>query len=134
LLAQLLDAVSVIHAHDCYHRDIAPDNILIFPDGRPLLLDFGAARKVIADMTQELTVILKPGYAPIEQYANDPATKQGPWTDIYALAAVVYFAVTRERPPPSVSRVMSDSLIPLTKSAAGRYSQRFLQAIDQALS
>jgi Domain of unknown function (DUF4384) len=97
-------------------------------------LDFGAARKVIADMTQELTVILKPGYAPIEQYANDPATKQGPWTDIYALAAVVYFAVTRERPPPSVSRVMSDSLVPLTKSAAGRYSQRFLQAIDQALS
>jgi hypothetical protein len=58
-------------------------------DERPVLLDFGAARRVIVDMTQVLTVILKPGFAPVEQYAETPGLKQGAWTDIYALAAVV---------------------------------------------
>ncbi len=133
LLAQLLEALGVIHADHCLHRDIAPDNILILPDGRPLLLDFGAARRVIGNMTQALTVILKPGYAPVEQYADDPAMRQGPWTDIYALAAVAYFAITGHPPAPSVGRMMSDSLIPLSKTAAGRYSVQFLKAIDLAL-
>ncbi|HJT51344.1 MAG TPA: serine/threonine-protein kinase, partial [Nitrosospira sp.] len=90
LLRQLLDALNVIHKENCFHRDISPDNILILKDGRPLLLDFGAARRVISDMTQNLTVILKPGYAPIEQYAEMKSMKQGAWTDIYALAAVAY--------------------------------------------
>ena len=91
LLSQLLDALETIHSHSCYHRDISPDNILMLEDGRPLLLDFGAARRVIGDRTRAFTVILKPGYAPIEQYAEDPEMKQGPWTDLYALAAVIYF-------------------------------------------
>jgi serine/threonine protein kinase len=134
LLAQLLDALSVIHDDQCFHRDIAPDNILILPDGRPLLLDFGAARRVIGNMTQALTVILKPGYAPVEQYADVAAMKQGPWTDIYALAAVVYFAITGHAPMPSVGRMISDSLIPLSVAAAGRYSANFLKGIDRALS
>lgn len=134
LLAQLLDALSIIHADHCLHRDIAPDNILILPDGRPLLLDFGAARRVIGNMTQALTVILKPGYAPIEQYADDPSMRQGPWTDIYALAAVVYFAVTGHTPTASVGRIVSDSLAPLSEVAAGRYSVQFLNAIDLALA
>src|SRR5687768_7132008 len=134
LLTQLLEALGVIHADHCLHRDIAPDNILILPDGRPLLLDFGAARRVIGNMTQALTVILKPGYAPVEQYADDPAMRQGPWTDIYALAAVTYFAITGHPPAPSVGRMMSDSLIPLSTTAAGRYSVQFLQAIDLALA
>ncbi|MFP3588930.1 protein kinase, partial [Paraburkholderia sp. SIMBA_055] len=90
LLTSLVSALDVMHRAQCYHRDIAPDNILLLKDsGRPLLLDFGAARRVIGDMTQALTVILKPGYAPVEQYAEIPSLKQGPWTDIYALAAVV---------------------------------------------
>jgi len=134
LLVHLLDALEVIHNRQCYHRDIAPDNILILPDGSPLLLDFGAARRVIGDMTQALTVILKPGYAPIEQYAEMPNMKQGAWTDLYALASVVYFAITGRAPVPSVARVMSDALVPLVKSAAGRYSEPFLRALDQALS
>ena len=92
----------------CFHRDIAPDNILILKDGRPMLLDFGAARRVIGDMTQALTAILKPGFAPIEQYAESPDVKQGPWTDIYALAAVVYFAIAGKAPATSVARMMTD--------------------------
>jgi serine/threonine protein kinase len=90
MIAPLTEALAVLHAQRCYHRDIAPDNVLLLSDGeRPLLLDFGAARRVIGDITQALTVILKPGYAPIEQYADEADLKQGPWTDVYALAAVL---------------------------------------------
>jgi hypothetical protein len=134
LLGQLLDALGVIHKEHCFHRDVSPDNILILKDGRPLLLDFGAARQVIGDMTQGLTVILKPGYAPVEQYADTAPLKQGPWTDIYALAAVVYYAITGKAPLPAVGRVMQDSLVPLSEAAAGRYSAAFLQGIDKALA
>jgi len=134
LLSQLLDALEIIHARQCYHRDIAPDNILILPGDTPLLLDFGAARRVIGDMTQALTVILKPGYAPIEQYAEAPNMRQGPWTDIYALASVVYFAIVGKPPVPAVARVMSDPLEPLAVTAAGRYSDAFLRAVDSALA
>lgn len=133
LLAHLLDALEVIHNRQCFHRDIAPDNVLMLPDETPLLLDFGAARRVIGDMTQALTVILKPGYAPIEQYAEVPNMKQGPWTDLYALASVIYFAITGKAPVPSVARVMSDPLVPLMQAAAGRYSEPFLRALDCAL-
>jgi len=135
LLLPLSEALKVIHAESCYHRDIAPDNIILLgAHTRPLLLDFGAARRVISDMTQALTVILKPGYAPLEQYAEVPHMKQGPWTDIYALAAVVYFAITRRTPPPSVGRMMGDTYVPLRQVAAGKYSDSFLHAIDRALS
>ena len=134
LLTQLLDALEVIHSTQTYHRDIAPDNILMLAGDVPLLLDFGAARRVIGDMTQALTVILKPGYAPIEQYAEVPNMKQGPWTDLYALASVVYFAIVGKAPAPAVARVMADPLVPLSEAAAGRYSSEFLAAIDAALA
>ncbi|WP_144006947.1 serine/threonine-protein kinase, partial [Pelomonas sp. KK5] len=134
LLAPLTEALAVIHQERCYHRDIAPDNVILLnAGGRPLLLDFGAARRVIGDMTQALTVILKPGYAPVEQYAETPNMKQGGWTDVYALAATIHFAILGRTPPPSVSRLMGDNYQPLVESAAGRYSERFLSAIDKAL-
>ena len=134
LLASLTDALKIIHAEHCLHRDIAPDNILMLTDsGRPLLLDFGAARQVIGDATQALTAILKPGYAPLEQYAEVPSLKQGPWTDVYALCAVMYGAMMGSKPPVSVARTVADSYVPLLRSAAGRYSPRFLQAIDDGL-
>jgi hypothetical protein len=132
-LRPLLDALTVMHAAQCYHRDIAPDNILLTPSG-PLLLDFGAARRVIGDMTHALTVVLKPGYAPIEQYGDVASMTQGAWTDLYALACVVYYAITGKTPMSSVERLMDDRLQPISASAAGRYSPAFLGAIDAALS
>ena len=132
-LDPLLDALTVMHAAQCFHRDIAPDNILLTASG-PLLLDFGAARRVIGDMTHALTVVLKPGYAPIEQYGDVASMSQGAWTDLYALACVVYYAITGKTPMSSVERLMDDRLEPLAVLCAGRYSQAFLGAIDAALA
>ncbi len=136
LLAPLTEALQVIHADQCYHRDIAPDNVILLGGNhqRPLLLDFGAARRVIGDMTQALTVILKPGYAPVEQYAEQSDMKQGAWTDVYALAAVVYFAITGKTPPPSVGRMLNDTYVALEKTENRRYTPHFLGAIDRALA
>jgi serine/threonine protein kinase len=133
LLQPLLGALEVMHAAQCFHRDIAPDNIMLQPDGRPVLLDLGAARRVISGMTQALTVILKAGYAPIEQYADAPGAQQGPWTDLYALGAVVHQMITGRTPPPSVARLLNDTLQPLSSAAQGRYSAPFLRAIDCCL-
>jgi len=135
LLGPLLDALQIIHADHCYHRDVAPDNILLLgPQQKPLLLDFGAARRVIGDATQSLTVILKPGYAPIEQYAEVPSMTQGAWTDVYALCAVLYRAITGDPPTPSVGRIIKDDMVPVAQIAQGRYSEPFLAGIDAGLA
>ena len=132
LLAPLLDALELIHGQGCLHRDIAPDNILLVEE-RPVLLDFGAARQVISD-TQALTVILKPGYAPVEQYAEMPGIRQGPWTDLYALGAVVHFLITGQAPPPAVGRMLQDPRVALAAGATGRYPASLLEAIDRCLA
>ena len=129
-------ALAVMHRANCYHRDIAPDNIILLEEsGRPVVLDFGAARRVITDKTQAITVILKPGYAPIEQYAEMPDMSQGAWTDVYALAAVMHVAVCGRAPPPSVARLLADSYVPLASNEIlrQRYSARLLEAIDAGL-
>jgi len=133
LLTPLLDALETLHAAQCYHRDIAPDNILILKNGNPVLLDFGAARRIIGDMTQAVTVILKPGYAPIEQYADDATMQQGPWTDVYALSAVLHLAMTGKAPPASVTRMINDPMRPLRDTVQG-YSDEFLLAVERGLS
>ncbi len=99
-----------------------------------MLLDFGAARRIIGDMTQALTVILKPGYAPVEQYADVAAMRQGPWTDLYALSAVVYYLISGEPPPAAVGRLMSEEIVPATQLGGGHYSLQFLHAIDAGLA
>lgn len=134
ILLPLMDALETIHAAQCYHRDIAPDNILLLESGQPVLLDFGAARRVIGDITQALTVILKPGFAPVEQYANGPEMKQGPWTDVYALAAVIYYCATLKTPVPAVSRLMKDTLTPFSDLAGEHYDARFCAAVDRGLA
>jgi hypothetical protein len=134
LLAPLLDALETIHQDHCFHRDIAPDNILMLEDGRPVLLDFGAARRAVGAANQAFTVILKQNYAPIEQYAEMPGMSQGAWTDLYALASVMHFAIDGTPPPPAMSRMMSDPYVPLAARHAGKFSPGFLQALDQALA
>jgi len=134
LLYSLLEALAQMHGQNCYHRDIAPDNILLLPGDHPVLLDLGAARRIIGDMTQALTVILKPGYAPVEQYAEVASMKQGAWTDLYALAAVLYFVVAGRAPPTAVARMVNDEMRPAREAGAGRYSEELLAAIDAALA
>ncbi|CAN7229700.1 serine/threonine protein kinase [Rhizobacter sp. LjRoot28] len=137
LVDPLLGAMEVLHKESVYHRDIAPDNILLLPDGPPVLLDFGAARAVIGDRTQSLTAVLKPSYAPIEQYADVGQLRQGPWTDLYALGAVLHFVVTGRPPTPSASRAVHDDLKPLTtlgREHTGSMPLKVLKAIDWALT
>ncbi|MEJ8858590.1 protein kinase [Variovorax robiniae] len=133
LLRPLLDGLAAMHAVNCFHRDVAPDDILLTDDG-PMLLDFGAARRVIGNLTNDLSAVVKPGFSPIEQYAEDPSLKQGPWTDLYALAAVAYAAVTGKPPQPAVDRVKDDRLKPLSEVARGRFSPALIAAIDSALA
>jgi serine/threonine protein kinase len=102
-LPQLLDALQTIHKDGLLHRDIKPSNILIRKDGNPVLIDFGSARNALAKRTQTLTVALTPGYAPPEQYSSE-AINQGPWTDIYALGAVLYRCILGVVPPDSTMR------------------------------
>jgi hypothetical protein len=146
LAAPLMDALDTLHRSGCYHRDVAPDNILLLAEGpadglaaeappRPLLLDFGAARRVIGDATQDLTAVLKSGYSPVEQYDGSEASmRQGPWTDVYALCAVLYTAVVGQAPGSSVARLLRDHLVPARQAARGRYSDVFLAAIDAGLA
>lgn len=132
-LRPLLDALGKMHALSCFHRDIAPDNILLTDTG-PVLLDFGAARRVIDSAGQSPAVVFKRGFTPIEQYGELASMRQGPWTDLYALAAVVYAAITGQPPISSIERMPDDPLQPLAELAHGRYGERFLAVIDAALS
>ncbi|RZL36938.1 MAG: serine/threonine protein kinase [Rubrivivax sp.] len=127
----VLGGLEALHAQQVWHRDVAPDNIFLPADGStPILLDFGAARQAIGDRTQVFTAILKPSFAPIEQYAEATSLKQGPWTDFYALAAVMHDLLTGHPPPPCTARAMGDELSPLAISG---YSPGFLAALDWAL-
>ncbi|QMV73822.1 protein kinase [Comamonas piscis] len=130
----VLDALQLLHSRHYYHRDLSPDNIIVLDSGMPMLLDFGAARQVIGDMTQALTVILKPGFAPIEQYADDESMRQGPWTDIYGVGAVMYFAVTGKAPVASVARLVKDPLKKLSQTESISISAAFAHTIDHALA
>jgi len=91
-IAQVCEALELVHSSGILHRDIKPDNIMVCEDGRVVLIDFGAAREFAARATQRHTVILTPGYAPMEQYSE--RGQRGPFTDIYALAATLQPFIT----------------------------------------
>ena len=137
----ILGALKVLHRGTALHRDVSPDNIFLQDSGPPVLLDLGAARLAIGDNAKQHTAILKVNYAPIEQYADSQGLPQGPWTDLYALAAVVHGQLCNEPPLPAMIRVVNDKMPPFAKivktvaSEFGQeYSEQFTQAITWALS
>jgi serine/threonine protein kinase len=134
LLDPMLGALECLHREGVYHRDIAPDNIMLADAGVPVLLDFGAARRVIGDRSHALTAILKPNFAPIEQYADVASMRQGPWTDLYGLAATAYYLLSGQPPLPAAARVLHDELVPLSRMNPAGCSDTFLEAIDWAMA
>ncbi len=108
LMLPLMRALERMHAQNVIHRDIAPDNIMLLDDGSLKLTDFGAARYFSGEESQSLSVVLKPGYAPYEQYSREG--HQGPWSDVYALCATIYQCITGVTPPDSIDRSMGKPL------------------------
>src|SRR5262249_47156034 len=109
IVAPLLEALQTLHASDFLHRDLAPDNIIVRTDGTPVLLDFGAARRAVAQASQSLTGVVKAGYSPHEQYSSQ-GRLQGPWTDIYSLGGTLYRAIAGKAPEESTSRFDEDRM------------------------
>lgn len=109
IICHICDALTEIHNNGIIHRDISPDNIYLCNDGTVKLIDFGAARFSAAEESKNFTIILKPGFAPPEQY--EQISNQGPKTDIYALGATLYYCITGEKPEESINRKVSDCLV-----------------------
>ncbi len=141
VLWSVLEALKVLHSSDALHRDVSPDNIFLQDQGPPVLLDLGAARLIVMEGNKKHTAVLKVNYAPIEQYADVSDLREGPWTDIYALAAVIHGCVCNEPPLPATFRVVRDRLPSMARVAkttethfGQSYSSSFIKAIDHALS
>ncbi len=137
----VLEALKVLHANGTLHRDVSPDNIFLQDVGPPVLLDLGAARHAVVESSRKHTAILKVNYAPIEQYADAHDLKEGPWTDLYALAAVVHGCLCNEAPLPATFRVVRDRMPPIASVVktvethfGQSYSSAFVRAIDHALA
>ncbi len=135
----LLDGLAMVHEAGFIHRDIKPNNILLRPGLGPVLIDFGSARRPRPGMSSELTAIVSRGYAPFEQYDAGNEQRQGPWSDIYGLAATLYHAITGGAPVDAMTRGMChlngdpDPFVPATRCAPGRFSSTLLGAVDRGL-
>jgi serine/threonine protein kinase len=132
LTSRVLDALGYLHDRGIYHRDIKPGNILVTAAGEPVLIDFGAARQRLSE--RSLTVIESSGYTPFEQLQS--RGKIGPWSDLYALGATLYKAITGETAAKAADRIMDDPQIPLAHQSAlrGRHAPSLLASIDKAMS
>jgi formylglycine-generating enzyme required for sulfatase activity len=127
----LLDGLERVHVASVLHRDIKPANILIRADGSPVLIDFGAARRVVAGGERSILSAYTPVYAALEQYHE--VGDQGPWTDIYSLGATLYQAVTGRKPLSAAERLWGETQAPVAEECAGRYPPPILAALDKAL-
>ena len=140
LLADVLSGLEEVHGAGYVHRDLKPGNLMVQPDGSTIILDFGAARQAVGQRSKNVTSILTPGYAPIEQY-DTKAEDVGPWSDIYALGMVAYRCISGLRDgdlPDAVTRSRatrrgSGDLEPAASLGQGRYDVRLLRAIDWAI-
>ena len=130
ILWTLLDGLEQVHAAGFLHRDIKPANVLIDGQGGPILIDFGASRAAVAGRSQAMTAIFTPGYAAVEQFT---AATQGPWTDIYGLAATVHHAITGRPPPNAIDRIIDDTYKPLADSGLA-FPRPLLAGIDAGLA
>lgn len=124
------NALSMIHKHMMLHRDISPDNIMLTNHGELKLIDFGATRVYALNTPKNMSVLVKPGFAPLEQYSSSGV--QGPWTDVYALAATYYYLVSGKKPPTAPERLTGVGLPPLRSMIAG-VSEKTDQAVAHAL-
>jgi len=127
----LLEALRELHDQGLLHRDVSPDNVMLTERHSVKLLDFGAARQVMMHATQKMSVIVKPGYAPYEQYLENG--NQGPWSDLYAAAATFYQMLTGEKPPDALQRMASDDLAPPSRRGV-KLGPRAEQALMRALA
>lgn len=110
IMMPVLEALKEVHREGILHRDISPDNLFITAKGQVVLIDFGAARQAVKDKGRSMSIIMKPGFTPEEQYRSKG--HQGPWTDLYALGATMYRAITGQMPPESLDRLAEDELVP----------------------
>ena len=132
LMVPILLAVDTMHRGGVLHRDISPENLIRKPDGTLTLIDFGAAREYAVDEEENLTVILKRGYAPDEQYHY--GSRQGPWTDLYACCAVLYQMVSGIRPQDASDRRKKDELLPLDAVEGVEVTEAFARAIEKGMT
>ena len=133
LLSGLAEGLGAVHAAGLLHRDIKPANVMLRSrDGSPALIDFGAAREQLGRKSRSITTVLTPGYAPIEQYSAKG--RQGPWTDVYALGALAYAALSGRVPDDATERVLDDQLAPLDTATATPVSGGLARVVDAALA
>lgn len=126
IIRSVLKALEEVHKGDIIHRDIAPDNIFLCDDGRIKLIDFGASRYATVQHSKSLSVILKEGYAPEEQYRSKG--EQGPWSDVYAVGATMYKMLTGVTPEDAMERAENDKLKPV-----GKYGVKLPKGVETAL-
>ena len=131
LMRPILLAVEEMHSRQVLHRDISPENLILGPDGKLTLIDFGAAREFHGG-EENLTVILKRGYAPEEQYHS--GSRQGPWTDIYACCAVLYQMVSGILPQEADRRKAKDQVMPLDEIPGIKVTEGFARAIEKGMT
>ena len=132
LMRPILLAVDAMHRKNVLHRDISPENLILGPEGTLTLIDFGAAREFSLDEEENLTVILKHGYAPEEQYHS--GSRQGPWTDLYACCAVFYQMISGIQPQDAAGRAQKDELLPLDEIEGVQVTEKFARVIEKGMT